>query len=357
MRPAPFATGGVKGDTMRAMRLEDGELHIRDVPIPEPGDAEALIRITSAGVCHSDLHLARGDWAGVPRTGTIGHEAIGVVDALGPGAERFVDVGDRVILGLGGTGGGYWCGACEYCLSGRPRHCAQSKGILGTFAEQFAVWAPSLVTLPDSVGDDEAALACGGLTAYGAVQKLLNHRVPPGRPVAVIGAAGGLGHYAVQLAREFGYDVIGVDVGEERLAFVRSLGARLAVDAGDALGAVTREVGGVDAALVFSARIAGFDLGFKLLRPGGLFVAVGLPPTSDGNFSINPFEFFFRDVTLVYSAVGTVQDMRELVALSAAGKVKSHVSRRAKLSELPAIFEDLEASRYLGRALLTDLAN
>ncbi len=342
---------------MKAMRLEDGELHIRDVPVPEPGPEEALVRITSAGVCHSDLHLARGDWAGVPRTGRIGHEAIGVVTALGPGAERLVNAGDRVILGLGGAGGGYWCGACEYCLSGRPRHCARGKGILGTFAEQFAVWAPSLVTLPDSVSDDEASLACGGLTAYGAVKKLLRHQVLPGRPVAVIGAAGGLGHYAVQLATEFGYEVIGVDVGKERLDFVRSLGARLAVDAADAREVVQQETGGVDAALVFSSRIAGFNLGFGLLRPGGLFVAVGLPPTSDGPFSINPFEFFVKDATLVYSAVGTVQDMRELVALAAAGKVESHVSRRAKLSELPSVFDDLEAGRYLGRALLTDLAS
>jgi propanol-preferring alcohol dehydrogenase len=342
---------------VKAMRLEDGELHIRDVPTPEPGPEEVLVRITAAGVCHSDLHLARGDWAGVPRTGTIGHEAIGVVEALGPGAERFVTPGERVILGLGGTGGGYWCVACEYCLSGRPRHCAQSKGILGTFAEEFAVWAPSLVTLPETVADDEAPLACGGLTAYGAVKKLLSHGVLPGRPVAVIGAAGGLGHYAVQLAREFGYEVVGVDVGEERLAFVRSLGPRLAVEAADARDVVSRELGGVDAALVFSARIAGFDLAFELLRPGGLFVGVGLPPTSEGNLSINPFRFFLKDVTLIYSAVGTVQDMRELIALAAAGKVKSHVSRRGKLSELPSIFDDLEASRYLGRAVVNDLGN
>lgn len=110
-------------------------------------------------------------------------EAIGIVEALGPGAERFASVGDRVILGLGGTGGGYWCGACEYCLSGRPRHCTESKGIIGTFAEYFCVWARSLVTLPDSVGDHEAPLACGGLTAYGAVKKLLDHpHVPPAGP-------------------------------------------------------------------------------------------------------------------------------------------------------------------------------
>jgi propanol-preferring alcohol dehydrogenase len=185
---------------MKAARLVDGVLEIQDVPVPEPGLEEALVRISASGICHSDLHLARGDWHGVPRTGGIGHEAIGTVEALGPGADRFVDVGDRVILGLGGMGGGYWCGACKYCLQGQPRHCAQTKPIIGTFAEYFSVWAPSLVAIPGSLSDHEAPLACGGLTAYGAVKKLLHHRVVPGSPVAVIGAAGGLGHYAVQLA-------------------------------------------------------------------------------------------------------------------------------------------------------------
>jgi propanol-preferring alcohol dehydrogenase len=340
---------------MKAARLEDGTLHIRDVPVPEPGVDEALVHIRAAGVCHSDLHLARGDWSGVPRTGTIGHEAIGVVEAVGPGAERFVQVGDRVILGLGGTGGGYWCGACEYCLGGEPRHCSQSKGIMGVFAEHFSVYAPSLVVLPDSVGDHEAPLACGGLTAYGAVKKLLKHHVLPGRPIAVIGAAGGLGHYAVQLATAFGYKVVGVDIGEERLEFVRSLGAHLAVSADEAAEVVQRELGGVDASLIFSAKMAGFRLGMTLLRRGGLFVAVGLPATSEGNIEINPFEFFMKDPTMIYSAVGTVQDMRELVDLAAAGKVKSHVSRTGPLSDLGAIFDELEAGKYLGRAVLTDL--
>lgn len=342
---------------MRAVRLEDGDLHIRDVPTPDPGSREALVRITAAGVCHSDLHLARGEWAGVPRIGVLGHEAIGVVEALGPGAEPFVDVGHRVILGLGGSGGGYWCGACEYCLSGRPRHCAHGKGIMGTFAEAISVFAPSLVTIPDELGDDEVPLACGGLTAYGAVKKLTQHSVLPGRPVAVVGAAGGLGHYGVQLARQFGYEVVAIDVGEERLEFARSLGATAAFTPDEALDAVTRDYGGVDAVLVFASRLAGFELGLKLLRRGGLFVAVGIPPTKDGNLSLNMFELFLKDPTIVYSAVGTVQDMRELVTLAAAGKVHTHVSRRGKLSELPSIFDDLEAGKYLGRAVLTDLAS
>jgi propanol-preferring alcohol dehydrogenase len=340
---------------MRAARLEDGTLHIRDLPVPVPGDEEALVRISSSGVCHSDLHLARGDWHGVPRTGPIGHEAIGIVEGLGPGAERFAQVGDRVILGLGGTGGGYWCGACKYCLQGQPRHCKESKGILGTFAEQFCVWARGLVQIPDSLGDHEAPLACGGLTAYGAVKKLLEHHILPGRPVAVIGAAGGLGHYAVQIAGAFGYEVVGVDVGEERIDFVKSLGAYMAVGADDAVDVVRHELGGVDASLVFSAKMAGFRLGFDLLEPRGLFVAVGLPATSEGNIEFNPFELFRKDATIIYSAVGTVQDMRELVDLAAAGRVKSHVSRVGALSELPAIFDDLEAGRYLGRAVITDL--
>jgi len=338
---------------MKAARLENGALQITDAPAPVPGAEEALVRISASGVCHSDLHIVRQHLAGGRDSG-LGHEAIGIVESLGPGAERFAQVGDRVILGLGGMGG-YWCGACEHCLRGEPRHCADAKQILGTFAEHICVWAKSLVKVPDEIGDHEAPLACGGLTAYGAVKKLSRHRVLPGRSVAVIGAAGGLGHYAVQLAKLFGYRVVGVDLGAERLDFVRSLGAQLALEPDEAVEVVQRELGGVDAALVFSARLAGFRTGLRLLRRGGLFVAVGLPPRSDGNLELNPFELFLRDPTLIYSAVGTVQDMRELVDLAAAGRVQSHVSRVGALSELPAIFDELEAGSYLGRAVITNL--
>ena len=341
---------------MLAAQLEDGSLSIRDLPLPEPGDGEALVKISAAGICHSDLHLARGDWLGVGGTMSLGHEGIGIVEALGPGAEHDVAVGDRVILGLGGAGGGYWCGACRYCLSGRPRLCHDTKALMGTFAEYLPVWSRALVKIPDSLGDQEAPLACGGLTAYGAVKKLIDHHVTPGRPIAVIGAAGGLGHYAVQIASSFGYDVVGVDIGAERLDFVKSLGASRALGADEALDVVRQDLGGVDAALVFSAKMAGFRLGFDILGPHGLMVCVALPATSEGNIEINPFALFAKDATIIYSAVGTVQDMRELVDLAAAGKVKSHVSRTGPLTELPTIFDELEAAQYLGRAVLTDLS-
>jgi D-arabinose 1-dehydrogenase-like Zn-dependent alcohol dehydrogenase len=338
---------------MKAARLAQGVVQIQDLPTPAPRYEEALITMSSAGVCHSDLHIARGDWAGLPNSMPLGHEGIGIVEKLGEGAERYVSVGDRVILGLGGTGGGYWCGACEYCMRGEPRHCAQAKGIMGTFSQEFCVYAKSLVKLPDSVGDEEAALACGGLTAYGAVKKLLKHHILPGRRIAVIGAAGGLGHYAVQIASAFGYKVVGVDIGAERLAFVESLGAHTVLGADEAA-AAAESSGGVDATLVFSAKLAGFDLGLQMLRRGGLFVAVGIPASSEGNIQLNPWEFFRRDPTLIYSAVGTVQDMRELVDMAAEGKVKSHIGRTAALSEIGDVFDDLEAGRYVGRAVITD---
>jgi propanol-preferring alcohol dehydrogenase len=350
--------GGAREENdMKAARIENGSLCIRDVPAPEPGPGQALVKIRASGVCHSDLHIARGDWAGLPGSGPLGHEAIGVVESLGAGADDFVAVGDRVILGLGGAGGAYWCGACRYCISGRPRLCVKTQALMGTFAEYFAVWAPALVKLPDRLGDHEAPLACGGLTAYGAVKKLLDHHVTPGSPIAVIGAAGGLGHYAVQIASAFGYEVVGVDIGPERLDFVKSLGAARALDASEAQRVVQRELGGVDASLIFSAKMAGFRLGFDLLGKHGLMVCVGLPASREGNIELNPFAFFAKDATVIYSAVGTVQDMRELVKLAAAGKVRSHVSRTGKLSELPAIFDELEAGRYLGRAVLSDLGH
>lgn len=342
---------------MKAAILEYGTLEIRDIPRPEPRRDEALVRITSAGVCHSDLHLVNGDWPGFlpPGPARLGHEGIGIVEALGPGADRFVGEGDRVILGLGGAGGGYWCGACEHCLGGRPRLCRQAKGIIGAYAEYIRLWAPSLVKLPDRVGDEQVPLACGGLTAYSAVKKLLKFGVLPGKPIAIVGAAGGLGHYAVQVANAFGYRVLGVDVGSEKIDFVRSLGAVDAFDVEDAGARIQSEYGGACASIVFAARLAGFELGLALLRRGGVFVSVGMPPLREGKLGVGPLELLARDVLILSSAVGNVEEMRELVQLAADGKVDTHVGRRGHLSDLGQILGELERGAYPGRAVLTDM--
>ena len=128
---------------MKAARLEDGVLHIRDVDVPGPGQGGGAGPHHRRPVCATPISTSRAATGpALPANGTIGHEAIGIVEALGPGARNeFAQVGDRVILGLGGTGGGYWCGACEYCLQGQPRFCKENKPIIGTFAEYFRVWA------------------------------------------------------------------------------------------------------------------------------------------------------------------------------------------------------------------------
>jgi len=351
----------IQGDekVMKAAYLENGQLEIREVPKPTPGYEEALIKMTAAGVCHSDVHHVRGDWPSNVKSYAVpmGHEGIGVVEALGPGAEKQVKVGDRVILGLGGASGGYWCGACEYCLGGQPRFCRQVKGLHGTYGEYLSTWVKALVTLPPEVSDNEVPLACGGLTAYSAVKKLITYGVMPGKPVAIIGAAGGLGHYAVQIAKIWGYKVIGIDVGKAKADFIMSLGADYAVDANESAAFVKDKFGGVYASLVFAPRVDSYKLGLRLLTRRGLFIAVGIPPTSDGPFKINPLALMGMAPTIVTSNVGTVVEMEEVVQLVAEGRVKTHVSKTAKLSELNLVLDELAQGKYTGRAVITDLTD
>jgi D-arabinose 1-dehydrogenase-like Zn-dependent alcohol dehydrogenase len=161
----------------------------------------------------------------------------------------------------------------------------------------------------------------------------------------------------VQIAKHWGYKVVGVDVGPERIEFVRSLGADVAVDAGEAQEAVRSAFpGGVHASLVFSPRLAGFRLGMDLLRRGGMFVAVGIPADDEGGIELSPWALFGKDPLIMFSAVGTVQDMREVVQLAADGHVKTHVGRTGTLSELPTILGELDAGAYTGRAVITDLS-
>ncbi|MFW9824466.1 MAG: alcohol dehydrogenase catalytic domain-containing protein, partial [Candidatus Thorarchaeota archaeon] len=263
-----------------AVIQEFGKVSILDVPKPSPGAREVLVNITTVGVCHSDLHIAMGDWvadaAEAPLPIPLGHEGIGIVEELGQDLETDIKLGDRVILGLGGTGG-YWCGTCEYCLAGKNMHCPERLPSFGIFSEYVSVWEKTLVKIPNELSDNEVPLACGGLTAYGAIKKLKSLSVPEGKTIAIIGAAGGLGHYAVQIAKNFGYKVIGVDVGPEKLEIVENLGADYAIDASDVEAFIEEKFGGIQASIIFAANISAYELGLKLLKVGGLLIGVGIP--------------------------------------------------------------------------------
>ena len=342
---------------MRAAIVEEiGRVSIKEVPKPTPGHEEVLVKISTVGLCHSDLHVVKSDWAKVPTPFPLGHEAIGTVEELGSGSEEFVKIGDRVILGLGGWGK-YWCGTCEHCLAGKPMLCTRRKGLQGVFAEYFVVWAKALVKLPDEIGNNEVPLACAGLTAYSAIKKLSNFGIHAGKTIAIIGAAGGLGHYGIQIAKALGYKVIGVDIGPEKLEFIKKMGVDLAVDANEAIKTVRKQfklgvIKGVSASIVFASKVAGFELGLKLLGRGGVLVIVGLPALSEGPFSVDPFSFILRGLHITGALVGNIEEMRELVDLAADGKVKTHVGRIGKLSEINEVLEELEQGKLVGRAII-----
>ncbi|MFX0028869.1 MAG: zinc-dependent alcohol dehydrogenase [Candidatus Hermodarchaeota archaeon] len=337
---------------MRAAILQEiGKVSIMDVPKPSPERGEALIKITTAGVCHTDLHVVMAEWMELPTPRPLGHEGIGIVEKLGPDVESDIKVGDRVILGLGGTGG-YWCGTCEYCLSGEAMHCPERKPLFGIFSEYISVWAKSLVKIPDELSDNEVSLACGGLTAYRAIKKLESLKISPGKNIAIIGAAGGLGHYAVQIAKNYGYKVIGVDKGSEKLEIVKKIGADHAIDADEVGKFVQEKLGGVQASIVFAANISAYNLGLKLLKVGGTLIGVGLPPFSEGSMALTPFDVIMRNLHITGSLTGTVEDMRELVQLAAEGKVKTHVGRTADLSEIGEVFEEMSKGKFAGRAVI-----
>jgi len=234
-------------------------------------------------------------------------------------------------------------------------HCPERLPIFGIFSEYISVWAKSLVKIPDELSDNEVPLACGGLTAYGAIKKLKSLRISKGKTIVIIGAAGGLGHYAVQIAKAFGYKVIGVDVGPEKLNFIEKLGADYAIDASEVETFIEEKFGGIQASVVFAASISAYNLGLKLLRVGGILIGVGMPALSEGTISLTPLDLIMRNLKITGSLTGTVEDMRELVQLAVEGKVKTHVGRTANLSEINEVFEEIRKGKFAGRAIINNI--
>ena len=142
-------------------------LEIRDVPVPEPGPGQVLVRVEASGLCHTDIHAARGDWPVKPVIPLIpGHEGVGRVVALGEGVDLLA-VGERVALPWLGQA----CGHCRYCVGGRETYCTapQYTGYTrdGSYAEYAVGYASHAVPVPDGVSSfDAAPLTCAGVTTY-----------------------------------------------------------------------------------------------------------------------------------------------------------------------------------------------
>ena len=291
-------------------------LRIEDVPIPEPGPGEIVVRVETSGLCHTDIHAAHGDWPIKPSPPFIpGHEGVGIVDRLGAGV-REVREGDRVAVPWLGSA----CGACEYCASGWETLCLQQTNtgysVNGGFAEYVLADAKFVGHVPDAIDPlDATPLTCAGVTTYKAVKV---SQTRPSDLVAVFGI-GGLGHLAMQYAQIAGGTVVAVDVSDEKLELAKRLGAAYTVNA-------TREdpveviqaLGGADAAIALAAAPKPFEQAFGCWRRHGRLVFVGLP--AENRISLPIFETVLQGISVTGSIVGTRVDLAETYELHADGR-------------------------------------
>jgi propanol-preferring alcohol dehydrogenase len=336
---------------MKAAILHDFKrpLSIEEVERPHPEADEVLIQVEACGACHSDLHVADGDWtqlAGiVKRPLILGHEIAGRVVEKGP-AVHDLQIGDRV-----GVPWIHWsCGECEFCREGNENLCSRQKitGVTvdGGYAEFVKAPASHALKIPDGLSALEAApLFCAGVTVYRALKSA---GIVAGQRLAIFGI-GGLGHLAVQIGRAFGAEVIAIDISEEKLELARTFGAASAFAATSDVVKQLRRKGGVHVALVTSAAKAAYDMAFSCLRPTGTLLVVGLPAE---NICFPPILMAGGEVRIRASAVGTRQDIREVLAMAAAGKIRCHVVKRP-LAEANEALDLLRKGEVSGRIVLT----
>jgi alcohol dehydrogenase, propanol-preferring len=332
---------------MKAMVLDQAvpadrePLRWRTVADPAPGHGQVVVKVSACGVCRSNLHMIEGDWLpATPASFPIvpGHEVVGTVTAVGPGVST-VGPGARVgVQPIWST-----CGHCEFCWSGREQLCRQrqitGETRDGGYAEQMLADARYVYPIPDDLTDAEAApLLCPGITAYGAVKKAA---LSPGHRVGVIGV-GGVGHMVIQFARLAGAEVC---------AITRSrLHQDLAEEAGAAHAYHPRDSGGrhlpdasLDSVIVFAPAEAAVTEAIRVTKPGarivlGVAQPVGLVDIGD-------------EKTVVGSVLGNRWEMREVLDLAAAGRIRSIYASFA-LQEANQVLARLKAGQIRGRAVL-----
>lgn len=342
---------------------------VEDLLIPEPREHEVRIRVAACGVCHTDLHVLRGEVA-FPTPGVLGHEVSGIVDAIGPNVTG-VAVGDRVVCSFIMP-----CGHCGYCVRGREDLCEtffafnRLKGQLydgetrlarpdgtpiamysmGGLAEYAVTPDTSVFPLPDSVSlTDAAIVGCSIFTAYGAVRNQADIR--PGDTVAVF-AIGGVGTQVLQVARAFGASqVIAVDIRGDKLEKALEMGATHAVNSSseDPIAHIKSLTGGrgVDVAIEALGSPITVQQAFNAVCDGGKVVLIGIAPVGvEANLEIT--RFVRRGVTVVGSYGAKAR--RGAVALwtrprpSRAGTPSTR-STRPTLHSLPARLSAAQSSR------------
>jgi len=323
-------------------------LVLQEWDIPTPGPGQILVQTQACGVCHTDVHAWHGDWPVKPTVPFIpGHEAIGLVVALGSGVTS-VTLGDRV--------GVPWlysaCGHCEFCLQAWETVCAEAKfgGYTqnGGFAEYLLADPEYVAHIPAGLTPAEAApLICAGITMYKGIKET---EARPGEWIAISGI-GGLGHLGIQYAKAMGLRVCAIDIDDGKLAHAKNLGADFIVNARatDAVAAVRQATdGGAHGVLITAPSLGAFKQGVGLTRKLGTCVLVGLPP---GEFPTPLFDVVANCITIRGSFVGNRQDMAEALAFAAHGKVKADIELQP-LSAINQVMQRLEKGDVASRVVI-----
>jgi NAD+-dependent secondary alcohol dehydrogenase Adh1 len=325
---------------------------IEDVPDPAiQGPLDVIVEIGGAGLCRTDLHIIEGQWAemtGVSLPYTLGHENAGWIREVGPGVTNLAP-GDAVILHPVVS-----CGLCRACRDGNDSHCADARfpGLDsdGGMAEYLRTSARAAVKLDGGLRPaDVAALADAGVTAYHAVKKA-QPLLYPGTYVVVVGA-GGLGHIGVQcLAAMTPAEIIAVDRSEAALTLAKQLGAHHTVHAAtDPVPAVRDLTEGQGAHVVidFVGEKGTEGQSMSMLRRAGSYYVVGY----GGAVHVPTIDIIFGELNVVGNLVGTYNDLAELMALSAQGKVRLQ-TQTYPLDAVNDAIADLDGGRLQGRGIL-----
>ncbi len=338
---------------MKALVLEEfgGPLILKDVPKPEPGPDDVLLRVKACAVDQFDLTIRDGKFPSAEVPIVLGHEIAGVVGAVGANVAS-VAPGDRVTSTLYLT-----CGRCRQCQIGRETICENFIGYLGIhtpggYAEYTTVPAVNLVKLPEQVSFAQGSIIANAIgTPFHAFTKRM--RLQPGERVIITGAGGGVGLHAVQLARLMGAFVMAVDIGPAKLEAAVKYGADLAVDPTlEDFAEVAREwtAGeGVEAVLELVGP-ATMPTSLKALGKGSRMVIVG--SHTGTALTLSPQAMIANEWEILGSRNVTKRELAEVVALVGAGRVQPVVSEVHPLEAAEAIHERLRSREIIGRVVL-----
>ena len=321
-------------------------LQLREVPRPIPASGQVLVRLESCGVCHTDLHVWSGSAVPVHRPDCLilGHEGIGRVAELGPGVTHLQPGAFVGVPWLHDT-----CGHCTECLAGHESFCqahrAHGFDVHGAFAEYVVVDAHFAVPLADAVDVMQTApLMCAGITAYGAVTKA---RLGPGMTCAIFGC-GGLGQYAIQLARRCGASVVALDLSDSKLSAAHALGADHTIKMdGDAIERL-RAIGGAEACINFAPSTATWAAITAAIKPRGRIIAAAMVHEP---VPLNQEWLTATGVEITGTSVGTRLEMRELMRIHNAQPLAADI-KPIRLEEINDGLAALSRGQVSGRLVI-----